>query len=131
MDEDGRSMPTPSARLGKVCYLEIPALDPQQSADFYHRVCEWPLRRHGDGALAFDDTIGGVSGMWVTNRTPATEPGIIVSIMVADAAATCEAIVAAGGEIVEPIDPDAGEPMALFRDPAGNVLRIYQDLDAR
>jgi uncharacterized protein len=123
-------MPTPSARLGKICYLEIPALDVQRSADFYHRVFEWPLRRHEDGALAFDDTIGEVSGMWVTNRTPATEPGIIVSIMVADAAAACEAIVAAGGEIVEPIVPDAGEPMALFRDPAGNVLRIYQDRDA-
>ena len=123
-------MPTPTARIGKICYLEIPALDPQRSADFYSRVFGWPLRRHDDGALAFDDTIGEVSGMWVTGRKPATEPGIIVSIMVADAAATSEAIVAAGGEIVESADPDAGEPMALFRDPAGNVLRIYQDRDA-
>ena len=122
-------MATPSSRVGKVCYLEIPAFDVERSAEFYHRVFGWPLRRHEDGTLAFDDTIGGVSGMWVTNRKPATEPGIVVSIMVANAVAACEEIVAAGGEIVEPVDADAGEPMALFRDPAGNVLRVYQDAE--
>jgi predicted enzyme related to lactoylglutathione lyase len=130
MDDGGKVMPTPTSQHGKICYLEIPALDPQQSADFYTSIFGWPLRRHSDGALAFDDTIGEVSGMWVTDRKPATEPGIIVSIMVANAAETSAAIVAAGGEIVEPADPEADAPMALFRDPAGNVLRIYQDSDA-
>lgn len=122
-------MPSPTSSVGKICYLEIPALDVQRSADFYHQVFGWPLRRHDDGTLAFDDTIGGVSGMWVTNRKPATEPGIVVSIMVADAAATCEAIVAAGGEIVLPVDPEASETLAHFRDPGGNVLGIYQDAE--
>lgn len=34
--------------------------------------------------------------------------------------------VANGGEIVQPIDPGAREITALFRDPAGNVLGLYQ-----
>jgi len=49
-----------------------------------------------------------------------------VSIMVADAATTIEAIIASGGTIVQPVNPDEHEVYALFRDPAGNVLGIYQ-----
>ena len=37
-----------------------------------------------------------------------------------------EAVVAHGGEIVRPVDPEHGEVYAWFRDPAGNVLGIYQ-----
>lgn len=117
----------PAYASGKICYLEIPASDVQQSADFYSRAFGWPLRRHGDGTLAFDDTVGQVSGMWVLGRKPATDAGLIVSIMVADATAACEAIVAAGGVIVRPVDPDASEVTAWFRDPAGNLMGIYQE----
>ena len=46
--------------------------------------------------------------------------------MVASAAKTIEAIIAAGGEIVRPVNPDEREVYAHFRDPAGNVLGIYQ-----
>lgn len=119
-------MTEPVYRTGKICYLEIPATDIAQSADFYHRVFGWQIRQHNDGATAFDDTVGGVSGMWVLGRPPASEPGLIVSIMVANAARASEAVVAAGGEIVQPVDPDSPEVYLTFRDPAGNVLGIYQ-----
>jgi predicted enzyme related to lactoylglutathione lyase len=119
-------MTEPIYRTGKICYLEIPATDIAQSADFYHRVFGWQIRQHNDGATAFDDTVGGVSGMWVLGRPPASEPGLIVSIMVANAARASEAVVAAGGEIVQPVDPDSPEVYLTFRDPAGNVLGIYQ-----
>ena len=79
-----------------------------------------------DGAAAFDDTTGEVSGMWVLGRPPSTNPGLVVSIMVANAATTIETIIAAGGEIVQPVNPDEREVYALFRDPAGNILSIYQ-----
>lgn len=46
--------------------------------------------------------------------------------MIASAAAILEAIIAAGGEIVQPVNPDEHEVYGLFRDPAGNVLSIYQ-----
>jgi len=47
--------------------------------------------------------------------------------MVDSAAATVDAIVANGCEIVRPIGADAPEITARFRDPAGNVLGIYQN----
>ncbi len=77
-------------------------------------------------AKSFDDTVGGVSGTWVLDRPPSTTPGLMVHIMVADADRTIAAIEAAGGSIVQPIDPASGEVFAHFRDPAGNVLGIYQ-----
>jgi predicted enzyme related to lactoylglutathione lyase len=119
-------MSAPVYRTGKICYLEIPATDIAQSADFYHRAFGWQLRQRGDGATAFDDTVGGVSGTWVLGRRPASETGLIVYIMVANAAKAAEAVVAAGGEIVQPVEPDAPEVHLTFRDPAGNVLGIYQ-----
>jgi len=118
--------PSPHYRTGKICYLEIPAHDISESAQFYQRVFGWHIRQHDDGSTAFDDTTGEVSGMWVTGRPPSNAPGLLVSIMVASAVTTIEAIIAAGGEIVQPINPDEREVYALFRDPAGNILSIYQ-----
>jgi predicted enzyme related to lactoylglutathione lyase len=119
---------SPTSRHGKVCYLQIPASDVETSAEFYREVFGWSLRRHGDGTLAFDDTVGETSGAWVTGRSPwAGEPGVLVYIMVDDAGRTVAEIVAHGGEIVQPIGADAPEITARFRDPAGNILGIYQE----
>ena len=117
---------SPNYRTGKICYIEIPAIDVSESAQFYHRAFGWHIRLHDDGSTAFDDTVGGVSGMWVLGRPASNVPGLLVSIMVASAATTIEAIITAGGEIVQPVNPDEREVYAHFRDPAGNILGIYQ-----
>jgi uncharacterized protein len=116
----------PTYRTGKICYVEIPATDVHQSAEFYNRAFGWQIRQRGDGATAFDDTVNEVSGTWVLGRPVAAEPGLMIYIMVGSAAAALEAVVSAGGEIVEPIDPHAREVVATFRDPAGNLIGIYQ-----
>jgi uncharacterized protein len=117
----------PTRANGKICYVEIPATDVEASAAFYEAVFGWRLRKRGDGATAFDDTIGEVSGTWVTGRQPASDPGLLLYVMVDDAEATVEAIVAHGGELVQPIGGDAPEITARFRDPGGNVIGIYQE----
>ena len=118
--------PSPNYRTGKICYIEIPAIDIAESAQFYKQVFGWRTRQRTDGSIAFDDTAGEVSGTWNLERTPSTDPGLIVFIMVANAATTIEAIIGAGGTIVQPVNPDEQEVYALFRDPVGNVLGIYQ-----
>jgi uncharacterized protein len=55
----------PTTGNGKICYLEIPAVDIDQSSRFYQTVFGWQIRRRGDGNLAFDDGVGEVSGTWV------------------------------------------------------------------
>ncbi len=117
----------PTFANGKICYLEIPAVDVEASARFYEAVFGWQIRRHDDGSVAFDDGVTEVSGTWRTDRPPATTPGIMVHIMVEDAEATIAKLIANGGEIVAAIGVDAPEITAHFRDPAGNVLSIFQE----
>ena len=112
---------------GKICYIEMPATDIARSAEFYSRVFGWKTRTRGDGAIAFDDTTGQVSGTWVLGRPPASQPGLLVYIMVDSVAGSLDAIVANGGEIVQPIGADAPIITARFRDPAGNVIGLYQE----
>ena len=112
---------------GKICYVELAAANAAQSAEFYRKVFGWNIRTRGDGALAFDDTTGQVSGAWVTGRAPASQPGLLIYIMVDSVAATLETIVANGGAIVQPLGVDAPEMTARFRDPGGNVLGLYQE----
>lgn len=117
---------TPTLATGKICYLEIPATDIERSARFYREAFGWHVRERGDGAVAFDDTVNEVSGTWVLDRPPSGDAGLLVYIMVADAAEAADGVLAAGGEIIQLVDPDGREKLATFRDPAGNVLGIYQ-----
>ena len=113
-------------RDGKICYLEIPTTDVARSARFYESVFGWTIRTRGDGATAFDDGVE-VSGAFVRGRPPAQEAGLLVYVMVADAEATLRKVRDNGGEIVEPVHPGAPEVVARFRDPAGNLMGIYQE----
>src|ERR1700683_3203806 len=117
----------PTIGNGKICYIEIPATDIARSADFYRQVFGWRTRQRGDGSTAFDDGVGEASGTWVLGRAPATEPGLLIYVMVDSVAATLDAVVANGGEIVQPIGVDAPEITARFGDPAGNVIGLYQE----
>jgi uncharacterized protein len=121
---DLHSLPSP-----RLCYLEIPAIDPHKSADFYEKVFGWKIRHRDSNRPSFDDP-SSVSGAFVTYLKPAQEPGILPSIWVKDIEGFVAKIAADGGEIVERPRPD--EPgsvclIATFRDPAGNHLRIYEE----
>ena len=113
------------SRDGKICYIEIPAVDIDASAAFYTQVFGWAIRTRGDGRKAFDDGVE-VSGAWVLGRPPMTAVGLMIYIMVDSVAATVASVVAHGGKIVQPIGMDAPEITARFSDPAGNVLGLYQ-----
>jgi predicted enzyme related to lactoylglutathione lyase len=116
----------PTFANGKICYLEIPALDITISCSFYEAVFGWHIRNDNQGNANFDDTTGNVSGMWVTGRPASTEPGILVSIMVDDIVETLNLIKTNGG-IAMPIEEiSEKERMARFSDPAGNVFSLYQ-----
>jgi uncharacterized protein len=117
----------PTLANGKICYIEMPAVDIQRSADFYAKVFSWRIRQRGDGHIAFDDTTGEVSGTWVLGRPPSSQPGLLIYIMVDSVAATIDAVLAHDGQLVQPIGADAPEVTARFRDPAGNVIGLYQE----
>ena len=117
----------PTIRNGKICYIEMPAIDIETSASFYKTVFGWNVRKRGDGATAFDDTVNEVSGAWVLNRKPMREVGLLFYIMVDSVEQTIEKLLATGGQLVQPIGMDAPEITARFSDPAGNIIGLYQE----
>ena len=116
----------PTLGNGKICYVEIPAVDIKRSAAFYEEVFGWQIRQRDDGSTAFDDAVGEVSGSWVIGRKPMMEAGLLIYIMVDSVAATVDAVIANGGKLVQPIGMDAPEITARFSDPAGNLIGLYQ-----
>jgi len=116
----------PTLGNGKICYIELPAVDIKAASDFYHRVFGWNTRTRGDGSVAFDDSVGEVSGTWVRGRKPHDQIGLLFYIMVDSVAQTIEKVIAAGGKIVQPIGGDHPEITARFTDPTGNIIGLYQ-----
>lgn len=112
------------ARHGKLSYMQIPAMDALESAAFYRDVFGWTV---GDNPhhVSFSDATGELIGAWMTGRAIAAEPGILPFIYVRDVRATIEAITAHGGEVVTAPYAE-GALTVTFRDPAGNVMGIWQ-----
>ena len=113
---------------GKNLLLEIQAADVEVSSAFYAKLFGWKLRTRGDGARAFDDATGALSGSWVLGRPPAREPGMLPYVMVENIDRTLREAVALGGEIVTPYTAlGPGDAYATLHDPAGNLLGLYQN----
>jgi predicted enzyme related to lactoylglutathione lyase len=134
-DAWGATIATPAFRLSELrrprfCYLEIPAVDVRLSVDFYDKVFGWNIRHRDSGRPSFDDATGNVSGAWVTGRAIAGEGGLRPYIWVDGIDTVVARIEAAGGKIVEQVrnDSPGDSPwIAVFRDPAGNEMGLYQE----
>ena len=117
----------PTFANGKICYLEIPSKNINESSVFYNKVFGWGIRTRDDGSVAFDDGVGEVSGTWKTDRKTYTELGLLIYIMVDDIEASIKAVIENGGTIVQPVGMDAPEITARFSDPAGNIFGLFQE----
>ena len=111
---------------GKICYIELPSRDIEESSTFYHKVFGWEIRTRSDRSVAFDDAVNEVSGSWRADRPPFTDLGILVHIMVDDIQKTIESVIENGEQIVQSVGLEAPEITARFADPTGNVLGLYQ-----
>jgi predicted enzyme related to lactoylglutathione lyase len=114
------------ARPGGVSYLRIPARDIVQSAEFYRAVFGWRLRGSPD-APSFSDGTGHVIGHWRTDLPAAGEAGVLPYIYVAHLDDALRTATGRGAELVTPPYPEGNLWIATIRDPAGNVIGIWQD----
>ena len=115
------------ARHGGLSYLEIPAVDTRQSAAFYEKVFGWNLRHRDTDDPRFDDATGHLIGRWVTGRAISREPGLLPYIYVDRIDDAVSRVVAHGGEVVRPPYAEGNLWVAVFRDPAGNVIGLWQE----
>jgi predicted enzyme related to lactoylglutathione lyase len=113
------------ARPGGVSYLRIPARDVPLSAEFYRAVFGWRLRGTAE-APSFSDGTGHVIGHWRTDLPAAGNAGVLPYIYVTDLAATLRTATDRGADVVTPPYPEGNLWVATIRDPAGNVIGIWQ-----
>jgi predicted enzyme related to lactoylglutathione lyase len=134
-DEWGATVTQAAYRLAllrrpRLCYLQIPAVDVAKSVAFYENVFGWNIRHRDTSRPSFDDATGNVSGAWFTGREISRETGLLPSIWVDNIDATLAQVAAACGIVVEsphPDSPGSTSWIATFRDPAGNLIGLYQE----
>ena len=117
-------------RRPRWCYLEIPTVDVRQSVAFYETVFGWSIRHRDTARPSFDDASGNLSGAWVTDRDASRDHGLLPYIWVDSIDGTLSQASAHGGVVVEAVHPDSPGSacsIATFRDPAGNLIGLYQE----
>jgi predicted enzyme related to lactoylglutathione lyase len=113
------------ARPGGVSYLRIPAQDIAQSAEFYRSVFGW--RVSGDPAApSFADGTGHVIGHWRTDLAAVGEAGVLPYIYVTDLDDTIRRATDLGAQVVRPPYLEGALRVVTIRDPAGNIIGIWQ-----
>jgi predicted enzyme related to lactoylglutathione lyase len=112
-------------RHGKLSYLRIPAVDMEQSAAFYAEIFGWTLRG-SPAQRSFTDASEQLIGAFVTHLKISSEPGLLPYIYVQGLDATLARISAKGCSILTPPYPEGDLWVATFRDPAGNVIGLWQ-----
>ena len=114
------------ARPGGISYLGLPARDAAESAEFYRAVFGWEVRGTPD-RLSFSDGTGHVIGHWRTDLPAAGEAGIRPYIYVTRLDEVLAKAVGQGAEVVSAPCPEGSLTIATVRDPAGNVIGIWQE----
>jgi predicted enzyme related to lactoylglutathione lyase len=112
-------------RVAGISYLRIPSPAPQQTAAFYQGVFGWRVDMNRPDP-SFEDGTGHVIGHFVTDLPVAGEGGVRPYIYVEGVDDALEKVAADGGAIVEPPYPEGDLWVATFRDPAGNVVGVWQ-----
>ncbi len=114
----------PLARHGGLTYLHVPAADLRASAAFYAAVFGWKIEERKDG-LRFADRDGlliGGFGLGTAQR----EERLVCYFYVENINAAVGRAAAAGGEVVTPPREQADIQVARVRDPAGNLIGLWQ-----
>ena len=111
---------------GRLSYIQIPAVDVRASAEFYEVVFGWKRRGDGTRHLSFSDATGDMIGAWVTDREISQEPGVLPYIYVHGIDAILAKVAANNGAIVKEPYAEGDLWVATFRDPAGNVIGVWQ-----
>jgi predicted enzyme related to lactoylglutathione lyase len=117
--------PSDVFRSAGVSYLRIPAKDPKLTAAFYEAVFGWSVDVDRPDP-SFEDGTGHVIGHFNSDHEVAGAAGIRPYVYVDRVGETLQRVDAAGGSTVTEPYPEGDLTVATFRDPAGNVVGVWQ-----
>jgi predicted enzyme related to lactoylglutathione lyase len=112
-------------RQAGISYLRIPADDAKKCAGFYRAVFGWKVDLNRADP-SFEDGTGHVIGHFVPTSAVAGEAGIRPYVYVARVDEALTKVTDHGGALVEEPYPEGDLWVATFRDPAGNVVGLWQ-----
>ena len=112
-------------RPAGISYLQIPAKDPQKTAAFYQSVFGWTVDTTRPNP-SFEDGTGHVIGHFIRDADVAGEAGVRPYVYVESVDDTLDQVSAHGGAAAEAPYPEGDLWVASFRDPAGNVVGVWQ-----
>ena len=120
-------LPPSPFRDRAVSYLEVPATDSVQSSKFYRQVFGWVVSGDGEQG-SFTDGSGHVIGHWRTDLEVAGDRGVRPYIYVSNLDQVLNEVAAHGGTVVQRRYTEGDLWVARFRDPAGNVIGVWQQI---
>jgi predicted enzyme related to lactoylglutathione lyase len=126
---DGGALP-PSAHKprtwrGGISYLWLAATEPRRSAGFYAAVFDWKVDADREDP-SFQDGTGHVIGHFTADLPVAGEAGVVPYVFLERVDETLEKVVAEGGEVVRLPYAEGDLRVATFRDPAENVIGVWE-----
>lgn len=108
-------------------HVEIPSANLQRAAKFYHDLFGWKMNYVEEADYMLFETGGNINGAFYHSPQHAGRQGVVVYIEVEDILNTLERINQSGGTTVVARTPvDEMGSFALFADPDGNVLGIWE-----
>jgi predicted enzyme related to lactoylglutathione lyase len=127
--KDGNGVDALLARHGGLSYIEIPAIDPRRSAEFYEKVLGWRVQDGQTDHPKFMDQSGHLLGRWVTGWTIPRSPGLMPYFYVEGIEEAIGRVAANGGTIAKAQYAEGNLWVATIRDPAGNLIGLWQERD--
>jgi uncharacterized protein len=112
-------------RNNGISYIRIPAPEVARSCAFYEAVFGWATSQHRESA-SFEDGTGDVIGHFMPDLPVSGEAGVMPYVYVDSIDRTLEKLADHGGELLVSPYPEGDLWVATFRDPAGNVIGVWQ-----
>lgn len=114
----------------KISYVEFPAANLKATKKFFGEAFGWVFTDYGEEYTCFFDQ--GLNGGFYRADNPATirTGSALVVLYADDLEASLARVVQAGGRVIRPIFSFPGGRRFHFKEPSGNELAVWSDLDS-
>ena len=125
VSDGSRETESPVFRPAGISYLRIPSDDPKRTAAFLDAVFGWKVDADRDDP-SFEDGTGHVIGHIDGRMEVAGKAGNRPYVYVESVDRTLEKVTKNDGGVVTPPYPEGDLTVAVFREPGGSVLGLWQ-----